>query len=66
MSRLGITENQILTHSQQVTEKLFCAAVINEGTDYAWRVLGRYNEMLKILEEKEPEGGEMNGTIAPI
>ena len=49
MEQLYLSENEVVTHAPIVMEKLFCVAIINQGTDVAVRILNAYQEMDKIL-----------------
>jgi hypothetical protein len=52
MENLGITEDDILNRPELVTEKLFCTAIINQGTEIASKILTNYLLLAKELEEK--------------
>lgn len=53
MSQLGITQSQITAPAYHaiVIEKLFCAAILNQGTDFAAKTLANYNKLKDILYE---------------
>ena len=53
MSQLGITEGQIRQSgfAKEITEKLFCCAILNQGTDFAAKTLANYNKLRDILYE---------------
>lgn len=51
MARLLITENQILKEPQTIVEKIFCAAILRQGTDISLKILKDYNEMMDILHK---------------
>lgn len=55
MEQLYLNENDVVGCAPIVMEKLFCVAIINEGTDIAARILGAYREMHKILYNEEPK-----------
>jgi hypothetical protein len=48
MEHLHINEGDFKT---VIYEKLFCAALLREGTETVARVLARYNEMKSVLGE---------------
>ena len=49
MSQLHITDIDTVQHKAWVVEKLFCAAILNQGTDIAAKILKNYNELRDIL-----------------
>jgi hypothetical protein len=49
MKSLGIDEVMISTIPVLVTEKMFCAALLNEGTVVTARVLKKYNEIRDVI-----------------
>ena len=51
MKQLHITYDEICLHPESVTEKLFLAAILSEGTDIAERVLRKFHELKDMLKE---------------
>jgi hypothetical protein len=51
MAQLHITDLQISANNPIVIEKLFCAAILNQGTDFAAKTLANYNKLRDILYE---------------
>jgi len=53
MNQLGITIEDFtdLQKKAIVVEKLFCAAILNQGTDFAAKTLANYNKLRDILYE---------------
>jgi len=54
MSQFGITIDDFtdLQKKSIVVEKLFCAAILNQGTDFAAKTLANYNKLKDILYGK--------------
>jgi len=54
MSQLGITDSHLAgpAYHAIVIEKLFCAAILNQGTDFAAKTLANYNKLKDILYGK--------------
>ena len=50
MEQLGITKNQLVMRNHVVTEKLFCAAILDAGSDVTERILKKYHILKDILE----------------
>ena len=50
MKQLGIEPNQLVMRNHTVTEKLFCAAILDAGTDVASQILRKYNVLKDILD----------------
>mgnify|MGYP001266171481 CR=1 FL=1 len=51
MQQLNITPNQLVTRNHAVTEKLFCCALLDAGTDVTAQVLAKYHILRDILED---------------
>jgi len=54
MKQLNITVQQLHTISEypNIMEKLFCAAILKQGSDIAAKTLAGYNKLGDILYEK--------------
>jgi hypothetical protein len=52
MESLNITKEEIVSHPERVTEKLFCVAILNEGTDIAARILYKFRELKMRLNQE--------------
>ena len=49
MQHLGIEPNQLVTENHTVTEKLFCAAILDAGTEITAQILRKYHVLRGIL-----------------
>lgn len=50
MQQLGIEQNQLVMKNHIVTEKLFCLAILDAGTEIAEQILRKYNVLRDILD----------------
>ena len=51
MFHLNLCDDQVIQKDQIVTERLFCVAILNQGTDIAAKILKEYNELKEIVNE---------------
>ena len=49
INQLEITELQISANNPIVIEKLFCWAILNQGTDFAAKTLANYNKLRDLV-----------------
>ena len=49
INQLEITELQISANNPIVIEKLFCCAILNQGTDFAAKTLANYNKLRDLV-----------------
>lgn len=51
MKQFVITQDQIDTKHPIIMEKLFCVAILNQGTDIAEKIFAEYNKLKDIIYE---------------